>query len=153
MPYYGIAYNHASLLSVIYPLPDYDSAMPGGRPAKSSRRSAFGQRLHAARQQMGFSQTQMAEALGITQPSYADWERSTTALRPEHLSRLATVLHVSVEYLLGHDNAPQRGNGLAGKTRRVFEEVSRLPRGQQQQIVRVVEDLIASHRFHRAEAA
>jgi transcriptional regulator with XRE-family HTH domain len=139
-------------LSVIYPVPVYDPAMPGGRPAKSSR-SPFGQRLYAARQQMGFSQTQMAEALGITQPSYADWERSTTALRPEHLSQLATVLHVSVDYLLGHDKAPQRGNGPVGKTRRVFEEVSRLPRSQQQHIVRVVEDLIAAQRFHRAEAA
>lgn len=132
--------------------PVYDLLMPGGRPAKSNR-SPFGQRLYAARQQMGYSQTQMAEFLSVTQPSYADWERSTTALRPEHLSRLATILHVSVDYLLGHAKAPQRGTGPVGKTRRVFEEVSQLPRSQQQHIVRVVEDLIAAQRFQRSEAA
>ncbi len=139
-------------VSVISQVPVYDLAVPGGRPPKSSR-SPFGQRLYNARQQMGYSQTQVAELLGVTQPSYADWERSTTALRPEHLSHLATVLHVSVEYLLGHDKAPQRGTGPVGKTRRVFDEVSRLPRSQQQHIVRVVEDLIAAQRMQRPQAA
>jgi transcriptional regulator with XRE-family HTH domain len=102
---------------------------------------------------MGYSQTHMAEMLGVTQPSYADWERSTVALRPEHLSKLAAVLQVPVGYLLGHDKVRQRGTGPVGKTRRVFEEVSRLPRSQQQHILRVVEDLIAAQRFQRSEAA
>ena len=92
--------------------------------------------------------------LKVTQPSYADWERSTVALRPEHLSQLATILKVSVAYLLGHVEAaqhgdkapPQRGAGPEGKARRVFAEVSRLPRSQQQYIVRVVEDLLDRQR-------
>jgi len=138
--------------SVISRATVYDPGMPGGRPPKSSR-SAFGQRLYNARQQMGYSQTQMAELLGVSQPSYADWERSTTALRPEHFSRLATVLNVSVDYLLGHGKELQRGAGPVGKTRRVFEQVSGLSRSQQQHIVRVVEDLIAAQRLQRPKAA
>lgn len=138
-------------VSVISPDLLYDLAMPGGRPPKSSR-SAFGQRLYHARQQMGYSQTQMAKFLGVTQPSYADWERRTTALRPDHLSQLATVLNVSVEYLLGRNKVSQRGTGPVGKTRRVFEEVSRLPRSQQQHIVRVVEDLITAQRMQQQAA-
>jgi transcriptional regulator with XRE-family HTH domain len=94
---------------------------------------------------MGLSQSQVAALLGVTQPSYADWERSTTALRPEHLSQLATILNVSVDDLLSHSKRPQRGIGPAGKARRVFEQVSRLPRHQQQKIVEVVEALVAQH--------
>jgi transcriptional regulator with XRE-family HTH domain len=139
-------------VSVITPDRVYDLAMSGGRPPKSSR-SAFGQRLYNARQQMGYSQTHMAELLGVTQPSYAAWERCTTALRPEHLSKLATVLNVSVDYLLGHGKELQRGAGPVGKTRRVFEQVSGLSRSQQQHIVRVVEDLIAAQRLQRPKAA
>jgi transcriptional regulator with XRE-family HTH domain len=131
--------------SVIKRDPAYYFDMPGGRPAKSSR-SPFGQRLYAARMNAGLSQSQVAALLSVTQPSYADWERSTTALRPEHLSQLATILNVSVDDLLGHSKRPQRGTGPVGKVRRVFESVSRLPRRQQQKIVDVVETLIAGHR-------
>jgi transcriptional regulator with XRE-family HTH domain len=129
----------------------YDLGMPGGRPPKFNR-SEFGQRLYDARIKMGYSQMQMAELLGVTQPSYAAWERVTTALRPDHLSKLATILNVSVEHLLGHNKAPQRGTGPVGKMRRVFEEVSRLPRNRQQHIIRVVEELLAAQRIQKQAA-
>jgi transcriptional regulator with XRE-family HTH domain len=123
----------------------YTEPMTAGRPAKFTR-SAFGAKLFAARQQMGFSQMQLAEKLGITQSTYAGWERRTTALKPEYISKIANVLNVSVDYLLGHENGGQRKGGPIGKARRVFEEVSRLPRHKQQRILGIVEDLLAAHR-------
>jgi transcriptional regulator with XRE-family HTH domain len=99
----------------------------------------------AARQQLGFSQIQMAEKLGVTQQTYAGWERRTTALRPDHLSKLASILNVSAEYLLGHQNGPKRKGGPVGRARRVFEEVSKIPRHKQQRILGVVEDLLMAH--------
>jgi transcriptional regulator with XRE-family HTH domain len=126
---------------MLYPL-----GMPVGRPAKF-KRSPFGERLLASRQQAGLSQIQIAEKLGITQQTYAGWERRTTALKPEYISRLAELLHVSVDYLLGHENGGQRKGGPVGKARRVFEEVSKLPRHQQQRILGIVEDLIAAQRI------
>jgi DNA-binding transcriptional regulator YiaG len=63
----------------------YTERMTAGRPAKFTR-SAFGERLFAVRQQMGLSQMQLAEKLGITQSTYAGWERRTTALKPEYIS-------------------------------------------------------------------
>jgi transcriptional regulator with XRE-family HTH domain len=132
-------------LSVILEDPPYTSSVAAGRPAKS-KRSAFGERLVAARQQVGYSQIQMAEKLGITQQTYAGWERRTTALRPDHISKLARALNVSVDYLLGHENAGKRSGGPVGKARRMFEEVSKLPRHKQQRILSVVEDLLAAHR-------
>lgn len=130
-------------VSVIISTPVYAPGMAAGRPAKSER-SPFGERLVATRQQLGLSQTQIAEKLGITQQTYAGWERRTTALRPEHLAQLASVLNVPVDYLLGRDSLTRRGGGPVGKARLVFEKVSKLPRHQQQRILGVVEDMLVA---------
>ena len=132
-------------LSVFPPTPAYTSGMAAGRPAKSER-SPFGERLLSARQQAGLSQTQVADKLNITQQTYAGWERRTTALRPEYITQLAAKLNISVDYLLGHESAPKRGNGPVGKARQVFETVSQLPRGQQQKILEVVEAMVEKHK-------
>ena len=95
---------------------------------------------------MGLSQTQLTEKLGITQSTYAGWERRTTALRPDYIAKIASALNVSVDYLLGRENGGQRKGGPVGKARRVFEEVSKLPRHKQQRILGIVEDLLAAQR-------
>jgi transcriptional regulator with XRE-family HTH domain len=130
-------------LSVSFSTGPYADDMITGRPAKFER-SPFGERLVTARQTLGLSQAQVAERLGITQQTYAGWERRTTALRPEHIAQLADVLNVSAEHLLGQAPAKQRGGGPVGKARRVFEQVSKLPRNQQQHIIRVVEDMLVA---------
>lgn len=129
----------------------YSPDMTTGRPAKT-KRTEFGERLFAARQQLGLSQTQMAEKLGITQPSYAGWERRETALKPEHLVRLAEILNVSVDYLLGKENGRPRGGGPAGKARQIFERVSQLPRATQQRILANVEDALTAYEVRKANA-
>ena len=121
----------------------YYPDMVMGRPAKT-RRSAFGERLHHARLEAGLSQKQIADQLGITQQSYAGWERRSTALKPEHLIVLGRILGVSIEHLLGQDTRRNAKGGPVGKARLVFEEVSRLPRHKQQHILRVVEDLLVA---------
>jgi transcriptional regulator with XRE-family HTH domain len=121
----------------------YTEFMTAGRPAKFTR-SPFGEKLFTARQQMGLSQMQLAGKLGVTQSTYAGWERRTTALKPEYILKIAIVLNVSVEYLPGHESGGQRKGGPVGKARRVFEEVSELPRHKQQRILGIVEDLIAA---------
>lgn len=120
-----------------------------GRPAKTGR-TEFGQRIVAARQELGLTQAQVAEQLGITQQSFAGWERRQTALRPEHLRQLACILNVTVDFLLGDLPPGRRGMGPSGKVRRVFEHVSRLPRRQQQRIVSVIEALVAEAGGDRA---
>ena len=122
-------------------------AMPGGRPPKSKKRSEFGQRLHDARQAKGLSQNQVADALGVTQPSYADWERSAVSLKPEYLPKLAEVLGVPVASLLGVEAPPTRSaSGPTGKLRRLFEEANQLPRSQQARVMTVLEDMLVAQR-------
>jgi len=123
--------------------------MPGGRPPKL-KRSEFGERLVSIRQRAGLSQTQVAEKLGVSQQAYAGWERSTTALRPDDLAKLADVLGTTTDELLGKRVASKRGTGPTGKARQVFERVSQLPRATQQRILANVEDALTAYEVRKA---
>ena len=123
----------------------YDGDMNTGRPSTHPR-TPFGERLHAAREARGLSQAQVAKQLGMSQNAYACWERKSVALRPDQVEQLAQILGVSVEALFNGTAEADRKGGPTGKARRVFEEVSRLPRKRQQRIVSVVEDMLVAAR-------
>lgn len=61
----------------------------------------FQTRLREERKNCGFTQAQMAELLGIRQPSYIRYENGTGEPSLETLVKIATILDVSVDYLLG----------------------------------------------------
>jgi transcriptional regulator with XRE-family HTH domain len=125
----------------------YNWAMPGGRPSKSNQRTEFGERLRNARLAKGLSQNQIAQTLGVTQPSYADWERNAVSLKPEYLPKLSEALGVSVDHLLGiEQRRGRKSNGPTGKLRRLFEEANNLPRYQQQRVIAIVEDMLVAQR-------
>jgi transcriptional regulator with XRE-family HTH domain len=130
----------------IQTLPDaeYILGMKTGRPAKQSR-SPFGERLNALREQMGLSQQQVADKLGMSQRAYAHWERRPVALRPDQLQSLASALNVSVEALLANGESKRRGSGPAGKMRQLFEAASKLPRSQQEKILAILQPFIREH--------
>jgi transcriptional regulator with XRE-family HTH domain len=119
----------------------YTGFMKTGRPAKTNR-TAFGERLHDLREKAGLSQQQVADALGISQPAYALWERRDVAVRIEQLQKLATVLGTTTEFILRDGTTAQRRGGPLGRAHRIFEKVSQQPRGKQQQILDVVDALL-----------
>jgi len=122
----------------------YPDDMRAGRPSKAPR-SPFGQRLFSLREEKGLSQQQVAEKLGISQQSYALWERRSVALKPEQLAQLAEIVGTTVDFLVGHQYTPPRKGGPVGRTRLVFEQVSKLPRHHQQKIIEVVDALLSKH--------
>jgi transcriptional regulator with XRE-family HTH domain len=116
--------------------------MQTGRPAKS-KRSEFGARLHALREAAGLSQAQVADRLSIAQPTYALWERRTTAISHEQLQKLAVIFGVGIDALFVDEKAAaRRGSGPAGKLRQVFERASKLPRAQQAKVAEFVEAFV-----------
>lgn len=138
--------------TIISGLPVYPAGVKTGRPSKS-KRSAFGARLATLRQAAGLTQQQVASQLGISQPSYALWERNDVALRPDQLAGLAQILGVGVEELIEGPRRESRRGGPTGKARRVFETVSQMPRHQQKKIIDVVEALVAQHKSNRGQAS
>jgi transcriptional regulator with XRE-family HTH domain len=113
------------------------------RPDRSQP-SAFGQRLRSLREAAGLTQKQLADQLGISQPSYLAWEAYNVALKPDQIEQLASVLDVEIADLF---DSPKRKKpakrGPPGKTEQVFQSVAKLPRHKQQRILGVVEALVA----------
>lgn len=62
----------------------------------------FAERLKELRKQAHLTQVELAKRLGIGQSSYADWERGKKNPTQENLIRLAQILNVSVDYLVGN---------------------------------------------------
>lgn len=118
--------------------------MKAGRPTKSNR-TDFGQRVYNLRLAAGLSQHQVAEHLGISQPSYALWERRNVSVTADQLLKLAEILSVSVEELFFDEvnNSNNKRKGLKGKARKTFELLSNMPRHQQKKILDVVNALIS----------
>ncbi len=114
-----------------------------GRPA-SVPRSEVGQRIVEAREAAGLSQEQLADKLGVPLPNITFWERRAPAPRSEVLAKLASVLGVSIDYLLlGAEHAPPKKKpGPAGRARKVFDRLDGLPRNQQAKILDVVEAML-----------
>jgi len=73
--------------------------------ARQARKALFAERLKAARQRKGISQSEMAVQLGtgITRSGVAKWETAAETAEPEYetLVQLAEFLGVTVPYLLG----------------------------------------------------
>lgn len=69
-----------------------------GKPTDAPR-TPFGERLLLARSKAGLTQKQVADALGLDQSTYADWERYSVTFKPEQITKLAEILDVSYEYL------------------------------------------------------
>ena len=62
----------------------------------------FAERLKTLRKQVKLTQAQIAEKLNISQQAYASWEHGTKKPTQENLVKIAQVLNVSVDYLVGN---------------------------------------------------
>jgi transcriptional regulator with XRE-family HTH domain len=120
---------------------------PMARRRKKGR-SEQGEHLANLRKQAGLTQVELAELLGVPQSNVAYWEQSEKPPRSDVLPQMAHALGVRIEQLLlpanGHA-APTRAGGPKGKVRKLFEEVSRLPRRQQEKIVEFVSAFVRQY--------
>lgn len=64
----------------------------------------FSERLKELRKQAHLTQVELAKKLGIVQSSFADWERGKKKPTQENLVKIAQILNVSVDYLVGNSD-------------------------------------------------
>ena len=65
-------------------------------------------RLKIARESKGLSQYALANAIGESQSTLASWENGKAMPRAKTLIRLADYLSISLDYLCGRSNVPER---------------------------------------------
>ena len=120
---------------------------PGMARKLERPRPKQGARLAALRRSAGLTQTELAQLVGESQQNIAFWEGSEKPPRSDVLPKLAQVLGVKIEQILEGGDLPQtRRAGPVGKVQKVFEEVSTLPRKQQERIVETVSALVEQYK-------
>lgn len=106
----------------------------------------FGERLARLRKSSGFTQVEFAQQMGATQRMVTYWE-SEGGRPPGHLlPRMADVLGVSIDALLGQEKikaAPPQYSRFWRKLR----EVEKLPEADRKAVLRFVDALLAKQKF------
>lgn len=117
----------------------YNAAMP------SRTSSPVGRRIAELRKSAGLTQRQLADKMGTAWSNVAYWERGADAPPGTALAKLAHVLGVSVDDLLGTAKPKPKKSVAQGRLQRVFESVAKLPRRQQQKIIDMAEAFVSQH--------
>jgi len=98
------------------------------------------------------TQTQLAQRLGTTQKRVDYYERRAVNPTLDVVQKVAEALEVSPAQLVGDDGAPLKASrraGPTGKVQKVFEDVARLPRRQQEKIVEFVSAFVSQYEQSR----
>lgn len=125
----------------------YNVGLMAGR-LNTKEAPPFGQRMAALRQRKGLTQIQLAARMNTTQKMIDYYERRSPNPTLEVMQKVAAALEISVVELLGEDAATVRAarkTGPTSKLQKVFEDVARLPRRQQEKIVEVVSALMTQY--------
>ena len=84
----------------------------------------FHERVRALRQARNMSQVELAKRLGVTKQSVSNWENDNIQPSIEMLMRIAEVLDVSTDYLLGLNST--RVINVSGLSEEVVAHLSQL---------------------------
>jgi transcriptional regulator with XRE-family HTH domain len=128
----------------VFKIIPYNAADMAGRPP-TKEAPLFGQRLALLRKEKGYSQEKLAEVLGTTRPNIAYYERSAKNPTLDFIQRCADALGITAADLIGDETATPAATKRGPKSalERSFEKVSNLPRSKQQEILKVVDALVA----------
>lgn len=127
--------------------PETHPYTPSVPRALSKPRPTQGARLAALRHEAGLTQTELARLVGEPQQNIALWEQSNKPPRSDVIPKLAKALGVSVEELFTDKIRPARkAAGPVGKVRKLFDEVAKLPRRQQEKIVEFLTPIVEDYK-------
>ena len=84
-----------------------------------------GDRLAQIREKRGFTQTELADLLGLGTQQIWRYENGKTAPDGDTVARIATFLNVSSDYLLGIADDPVGGTGLSVSEQKILAALRR----------------------------
>jgi transcriptional regulator with XRE-family HTH domain len=101
----------------------------------------LGQRVAELRKELGWTQTQLAENIGISQQLIAAYEAGARKIPASMLPSLSRLFAVPLEQLVGIEALPAK-RGPASTLQRQMEQISSLPKGKQKFITEMLDALI-----------
>ena len=109
---------------------------------------SFGKRVQQARKSKGFSQEEVAKQLGTKAPVIGRYERDEAKPSIEAAARLASLLEVSLDYLVGNADVDVDTTTL----NRVLE-LQKLPEEEKATVFKLVDAFVRDYKAKQAYSA
>lgn len=103
----------------------------------------LGGRVALLRKELGLTQVQLAETLGISQQMVASYEVGRRRIPVSMLPSLAHALKVQTDALLGNETKAKTKRGPAPKWQQQIEAIAQLPKAQQRFVSQVLDTVLA----------
>lgn len=103
----------------------------------------LGSRVAHLRKELGLTQVQLAETLGISQQMVASYEVGRRRIPVSMLPSLAQALKVQTDALLGNETKTRSKRGPASQLQRSIERISELPKPKQRFVMEMLETVLA----------
>lgn len=104
---------------------------------------ALGSRIAHLRKELGLTQIQLAEILGISQQMVASYEVGRRRVTVSMLPPLAQALKVQIDALLGNETKSHSKRGPMPKWQQQIEAIAQLPRAQQRFVSQILDTILA----------
>jgi transcriptional regulator with XRE-family HTH domain len=99
----------------------------------------IGQRIARLRKEHGYTQSELAERIGITQTSISDYETGRLKLSDEMVARLSLALGVSADVILGLRGKRRTENVSSVKILKRLNKISSLPTQQKRALLKTID--------------
>ena len=104
---------------------------------------ALGNRIAQRRKDSHITQVQLAETLGVSQPTMNAYELGQRRVPVSALPMLARALGAGLEELLGESKAATKKRGPAPKLQQHMERISQLSKPRQRFVIQMLESVLA----------
>ena len=102
---------------------------------------ALGKQVANLRKEIGMTQTQLADALGISQQLIAAYEAGSRKIPASLLPIFSKMFAVSIEQLIGMAKMPSK-RGPASRLQQQMEQIAQMPKAKQKLAMDMLEAII-----------
>lgn len=114
-------------------------------PVEQAFYDQLGRRMAERRKELGITQVQLAETLGIAQQTMAHYEGGKVRIAAAALPVIAQALNLSIEALIDSPSPSTRGKrGPKPKIQQQLEQLGSLPKAKQRAIEQILESVLSS---------
>ncbi|MGH9389811.1 MAG: helix-turn-helix domain-containing protein [Vicinamibacteria bacterium] len=111
-------------------------------PDPTADTKAIGRRLREVRNRRAFSQTKLAQLVGITQTLVSDYEIGRLRLNAALLVKFAKALRVTADEILGLKESKENGFFRDRRFVRRLQEIEKLSRTEKQALLKTIDHFL-----------
>ena len=108
----------------------------------SDTKKLIGQRLASLRKTGGFTQKQLADAIGVSQSNLSDYENGGLRLHAELILDVCHTLSISADELLGLASEPTKETMAEKEFNKRIEQLKQLPASDRKALLLVMDKFI-----------